>query len=468
MTETQIKYRATYFKQFGEPERVLRDDAPGIPYRVINFNPGACHQGQRKLYYSELEYFTMIMKAENTTNLSKFLCVYIGASPGDHLVPLMELLPTTKWLLYDVNPSNAANDASRVKFMDRYMTDDEIPIVLRFAAGREIIFITDIRINTEESNVFNDMIIQQKWGINMNAKYMLIKYRPPYIMTDNTAIDCTYDYSDFGDKIKIINEPPSKYSILYLEGDILFQIYAPKTSSECRLYVVRPKDGIWRLKYYDYSDYEEQCTYFNVVLRRSHYEYKNSKDIINYFIGYDDSYESVCEYMITYNYFEVKHTINNTATDLHHTTIKELHRANIFLMKMSKTSVITAIYKTFMVIFRSTDEKMLLSLYGGKLLAATAMFLQVCKTVAESANAQFDLVKNRLKEPNSILTEEEFAEQYATLEMCKSLYGWFNGKFQINRQREKDVIDILRKTAKVCDDFLSSIERLDQIPLNNI
>jgi hypothetical protein len=451
----------------------MTPDMGRMPYYNIGILPGVCHQGQRKLFYSELEYLTMIASIERSVDFSNFLIVYIGASPGVHLLPLMELFPTTRWLLYDRNPSECAEDSNRVIFINEYMDDNRVAEVLRIANGREIIYITDIRINTQEDMVFNDMIMQQRWGINMHAKYMLIKYRPPYIFMNGKSIDCTYDYSDIEDKITIVPSEKAVYNIFYLTGDIMLQLYPPKTSSECRLFVTRRPDGKYDMQNYDYGLYEEQCAYFTAYVRRSHYKYGRSDEMIKYLLGYDDSYESVSEYYICYNYNRIirkyRDGLSNNADAVHIATIRLLHKLNLTLIEQSKQTPITIAYHTYLEQYLRplSEERVITALYGAKVLESVAKMNGVCDIIQVSANLQLQLLYSNCKEDGAILSKDDIDAQYERHAAIRHLYIWQDGKLLRNVVYIMKATRNMQNIGDILCKYMYKVNRMDEIKLSD-
>ena len=120
----------------------------------------------------------------NTKSLKDYAVVYVGAAHGFHFPILYNLFPELIWLLYD--PARFSKEAymhpqkEKVKIYNQFFTDDTINHVKQNAENKKILFISDIRLSPDEEAVMKDMISQAKWGTELGADFMLLKYKPPY------------------------------------------------------------------------------------------------------------------------------------------------------------------------------------------------------------------------------------------------------------------------------------------------
>ena len=288
-----------------------------------------CHWGQLKLFYCELEFLTMCVKKYKT---NKFIVFYPGAAPGIQRNLLKHFFPEVTWLLYDPNKFQIYTD-DRFEIHtgeDGFVTDDTILKLLQSdkiknKGDQKLLYISDIRLGDDdksvfESYVFNDMIKQLRWGIMLKADAMLLKFRIPYIFDNSlTEIFSKYIYNEtlLFDSIENIDEILLKnYSALsnpmvYLDGDIYTQLLPPYDSTETRLVVFKNDNNKYLLRVYDWNEYNTKCMYHNLVSRVSEkfqFEYSN---LMKYHLaGYDDNYDSVCQYYLLYEYLNVYHNIN--------------------------------------------------------------------------------------------------------------------------------------------------------------
>jgi hypothetical protein len=221
--------------------------------------------------------------------------VNVGSGDSTHVAVLFDLFPELNYLFFDPKPASIQDDRITAFHGDEGMFSMEtVDKVLRIAAGRELIFLCDIRAVNDDENVWLNMVQQQSWGIAMRAKYMLLKFRLPYFTVENEGKDFVNYHVDANKPTKKL----PKFPVKYLKGKVYFQIYATKTSSETRLMVERKADGTYDLDYYDMGRYEDAFGYFNNRYRCSKFVWKESELLKKHIAGYDDGYESVSEFAI--------------------------------------------------------------------------------------------------------------------------------------------------------------------------
>lgn len=315
--------------------RTLPNNYPHLTYSNTDYSSLSCHWGQRKLMYSEIEYLTILA---NYISKDKSLIVYIGAATGEHMDYYKILFPDIEMILYDPNPFKLDKTNKMFIIKNEFFTDESIKEILSIAKERNIIFISDIRSQTDdewEELVWENMIKQQEWGIKLNAKYMLLKFRLPF-QNDKKSENYSYNLDKIKDVININSKNKETNKLLYLSGKIIFQIYAPNRSTETRLFIQKRNDK-YDLEYYNNKDYEEQMNYFNQIDRLKNYKYKQSNELQNHILGYTNTYDNTGEYYIIYKYLKYfKHETDN----IHEKTIKLVCQINYFLNKININSLI--------------------------------------------------------------------------------------------------------------------------------
>jgi hypothetical protein len=273
------------------------------PTMADKYDLKRCHWGQLKLFYSELEFFTICSKFYD---LSTCVAVYVGAAPGHHISMFRKLFPDLHFILYD--PANFA--ISSDKFIEintgskGFFTDNTINEVLKKTIGKKVLFISDIRLVSHENNkesfendVFSDMIKQQKWAIMLNSEMLMLKFRLPY-----GDANLSYDTSQLNKyNVEINIDKSIKNGMLYLDGELFIQISPNTHSTETRL-ISRKTNNKFYLKTYDVDKYESQCFYYNCYDRIKDYKYKDSQLLKEHLLGFDDTYDRVCEYYIYCKY----------------------------------------------------------------------------------------------------------------------------------------------------------------------
>lgn len=290
------------------------------------FGRNSCHWGQLKLFYTELEFLTL---AAAKHDLSKCTVVSVGAAPGHSVALLRRMFPDLEFILIDPAPFVAKVD-SHVKIMNTYFTDDTVKTILedKGVQGRTLLFISDIRITVDDNDgfeeaVFSDMLSQQRWSIDLGAAMSMFKFRLPFADSKTGPRDMRYDYRALkgtGSVSRIASRkgvpldpkavPPG--TMVYLDGEIRFQLYPPSNSAETRLIVRRSPNGKYMLRAYDYPTYEATMNHFNTVTRCSDFTYPHGAQLAETLAGFDaHSYECASEASIASEYLRVVHGTNS-------------------------------------------------------------------------------------------------------------------------------------------------------------
>jgi cap2 methyltransferase len=218
------------------------------------------HLGQRKLLLSEVEFLTIY--GHLATDV-----LYVGSAPGHHIEMIVRLFPNHKFTLYDPRDF-AVRAGPRVTLHQQYFTDDDA----KKWVGRPHLLISDIRnadtyvrgkadSNDEhDGEVMNDMNMQQSWVQIAKPLMAILKFR----------LSWKLDKQD------------------YLDGEVRFQPWAYKTSTETRLIT----DGK-NMRTWDPRKYERQMYRFNTITRIAHYDI--DKDIVDHVKGMDYCYDCAAE-----------------------------------------------------------------------------------------------------------------------------------------------------------------------------
>ena len=314
-----------------------------------------CHWGQKKLLLSEIQFLTKVCQKLNTKSLKDYAVVYAGAAHGFHFPILYNLFPDLIWLLYD--PARFSKEAGmhpqkeKVKIFNQFFTDDTIKHAKQNSENRKILFISDIRLTPDEEAVMKDMISQAKWGTDLEADYMLLKYKLPYD-DENTKQYKTNTIDDLQINPKYIINPKLKAddkTLLYLKGDIYLQLFAHIHSIELRL-MVEKVNGKYELETVKYSEIEKKMFYFNTSLRTSWST--EDYDFLHYIPGYDSSIECVMEYFIIKNYYEYLHNIKDK-----NIIIQKIFDMAFFHEKLAHTTFINCNYDTMIRTIKKFEKK---------------------------------------------------------------------------------------------------------------
>ena len=256
--------------------RAYKDDLPALPYRrrEKEFKPNL-HWGQRKLLLGEIEFLVAHGDKAQTV-------VYAGAAEGTHIEYLSTLFPTHKFILYDprkftIEPSNQIEIHTGTT--DGFFTDN----VARTFTNQKILFISDIRtgsVNPDDpdddefaNEVVANMDMQRKWLEIMHPAMSMFKFRLPYTAGQTE----------------------------YFDGTLLFQVWAPRTSTEGRL-VCGPNPP---LRIYDHTTYESIFYRFNTITRTQWHDHSINTNVAE---GIDHCYDCAAEISILLEYLKYAST----------------------------------------------------------------------------------------------------------------------------------------------------------------
>ena len=346
-----INYRTKSSNEFNEIFRILPNNYNYLPYGILDKKNINCHDGQRKLLFSEIEFYTLVSQKYDLKNI---LVVYAGSGEGIHEQVIFNLFPELDFYFCDpikfLFKHPLLYNKDRVRINNNYYTDETWKDVFKFnKKNKNIIFISDIRGDVTEKDIMNNMIQQQKWTIQLNSVAYMLKFRLPYLdenfnkslitykLPKEVEVDRSYNNMD--------NEINKKYDFYYLKGSIYIQLYSPTLSSETRLVYVRDKNEKFIIQKYNIENYDGNMYYFNQIDRSKKYKYKDSNLMKYHILGYDDSYESVSEYYIIDKYFNEKETSSNI--------IKKLYNINNQIIKYSNKDIVLC---PFYTLFKKKKE----------------------------------------------------------------------------------------------------------------
>lgn len=426
--------------------RTIDDNYPTIKWEnnIDSQTHFTCHWGQRKLFYSELEFLSIVSTKINI-HKDECLIVYIGAAEGQHINLFKILFKNTQFLLYDPNEfkvlENEIEEENKQFIIktgeEGFFTNNTVKEVLNIANGRKIILICDIRGQDYETSdkkykedmVWRNMLEQQKWGIMLDAEFMLLKMRFPFNLKSN---DLEYNLEDELKNKIIINNNNEMNNVMYLNGKIYLQIHAGVRSAESRLFVSKIKyyenntdykeeqQEKYELKYYNIQKYEEQLNFFNLNDRVMIFTYEKSQDMINHLLGFDNSYDMVCEYYICSVYLKkYKKEVNDKK--LHCEIIKLMHLINEFFYNISKRneSLILCVFKKYIEFYKNNKNK-------NGIETIKSYLVQMPKMIKENYYKQVELIKK-----SKILSTTEKKKQIEINKNKKTLFLSINNMNEV-------------------------------------
>jgi len=255
-----------------------------------------CHIGHRKLLCAVLLF---LIECQKKINLNDCLILYIGAAPFISYNVIDGLYPNISWIVYDKNKFIFNKEYKNIEIRNKYFNDDEIEKIkydFKKSNKKYLLYINDMRLNPDEESIFKDMIDQQLWLLKLDPYAFCIKFKLPYYIENKMNLNYVLPSFIKSEKKKSI------YDMLYLDGKVYLQTYAPKRSLETRLISFKP----YKLVNYNIIDYEQKLSYFNLIIRSKEYIYKDSKKYL-----FLNLYDNVNEYYIFKKYNDINKKFRN-------------------------------------------------------------------------------------------------------------------------------------------------------------
>lgn len=204
------------------------------------------HIGQRKLYSATLYFLTLYGHLSNTI-------VYAGAAHGHNIGLLSLVFPNHVFHLYDPGVFKVKINKN-IKIYNQLFTQSDSSKY----SGKDVLFISDIRVYPDESTILQDNKLQYEWVKIMRPIKSLLKFRLPFP-------DGKYCEEN------VLN---GKCLYSYFKGELLLQPWAPHHSTEMRLIVDKSNIDIDHL--YDCIEIEEKMFYHNNETRNKLIKNRNT------------------------------------------------------------------------------------------------------------------------------------------------------------------------------------------------
>ena len=252
--------------------QILKDDDPQEVYRRRNDeDKKSISWGQRKLLLSLISFLS-----NHCMDVKNKVILYAGSAPGVNIGIVADMFPDFTWHLYDPCKFKLKTDIKRkIIIYQKRFTD----LTAKYWANKNIIFISDIRtadytkinnLTENENQILSDMEMQKKWVEIIKPSRTQLKFR--------------LNYTGDGRNEEMV----------YFDGLLYKQAWAPQTSSETRLVIPSPE---LKYKTYDCKKYEYQMFYHNVTVREKEFfenDIVDGKELVN-------DWDSCCEVEIWKN-----------------------------------------------------------------------------------------------------------------------------------------------------------------------
>lgn len=358
-----------------------------------------CHDGQKKLTMSLLEFLSLAMEKLKCTD-KDILVIYAGSSGRASAVAL-NVFPDIQIALYDPDANTLTQMPPSIKNSNRYMTvyrqtnqvaqnllewrslmvftgkagwfTDQTAEYIRqilfpLSKRKHLLFVSDIREEATEEKIVQDMKSQMRWTLVLNADAYMFKFRLPYTERGHLPRNIKMMYQDLShlnrktgtsqnlDTRQNLDSIPTNKAmashpntILYLEGEMFLQIYAPQRTTELRLIGFKNQKK-YKLCFYDAAEIENKMAVFNTIFRpyvlyvlyasnENSDEEGNKKTIIA------SSYENLSEYLIIRSCARMRRNKDETAA------------APSFSFSFSLEDVIRELYDKIGTMMREVDPR---------------------------------------------------------------------------------------------------------------
>ena len=294
-----------------------------------------CHDGQRKLTLGYLEFIAKSISDLRCAANDVFI-IYAGSS-GLASAIAATIFPDVMMAMYDPDPNtvkylpkgdnikpviyrntpflpaNSLRLSPLMVFTDKAgWFDDDVAaygrdVLFPLSKRKHLLFVSDVRADTKETEIINDMKAQMRWTILLNCDYYMHKFRLPYY----DSMDEIKTYKDMYENIDHLrpfwkskqhliknfghrNDPTS---LLYIDGEMYIQPFGPQRTTEFRL-IGKPNSlKKFAFRYYNVRRIENQAALFNNVYRGYGSYYYQNKDV-TYMPPYVSSYEKITEFHI--------------------------------------------------------------------------------------------------------------------------------------------------------------------------
>ncbi len=307
---------------------VTLDDIPHeLPYSSdAHIFRTSTHIGQRKLFDSELQFFTNYIRPDEEAT-----CIYAGAAPSNHTGFLSQLFPNIKFILIDPNKfdifgarphifdhtrmsaqlmiDDAYDGREKIYIINDLMTMDIAHAVAQHT-GRTF-FISDIRTNLADgmrepdvTDILWNLSQQYNWISVMKPAQSMLKFRHPFYIEDPAIFARKSKESPYAEDFAMSKEFGIDFavgreakSLTYFAGTVYLQTYPGQSSTETRLVT----DGKALQNYGGPETYENKLFYYNSI-RRCYGHHKNPN--ADKKLGFDHCNDCALENLLWSNYIE--------------------------------------------------------------------------------------------------------------------------------------------------------------------
>lgn len=334
--------KAAYKKLFIQ-EYLLKDTPPVVTMDDIKYQlpyQGATrvfktstHIGQRKLFDTELQFFTNHLHADK-----KITCIYAGAAPSNHTGYLSWLFPNVKFILVDPNPFEvyeanpvilqprkngpdmtaarakelvkmAVEGNERIYIINDLMTMDIAHAAKELIDREDLYFVSDIRTNVTDgvenpdvTDILWNLSQQYNWMSVMKPRWSMLKYRHPFYEEDPSVFEAKCKQQPYATDFELSKEFGIDFvenyktkHLTYWDGKVYIQAFPGPSSTETRLVTDATSTRDWGT----HEEYENKLFYYNTIDRCFCHHFNDNADAD---LGFDNCNDCALENLLWKNY----------------------------------------------------------------------------------------------------------------------------------------------------------------------
>jgi len=272
------------------------ENTPPLDYETISSNDNLkwmsilnSHTGQRKLAYGLLDFVNKSISELNCKDEDVYL-VYPGASsiaassvacfyPNIKIImfdkdkSLKDLIPSMmkkKITLFNSLSHDILKVTTPMVGIIDWFSDETCEVIKNtlfpMSKRKYLLFVSDIRKDTDNLSIVNDMKNQMKWIMDIQSDAYMVKFRIPYL--DESKKQEIYDmYNEMSKGLPIVKDK-EKEGFLYLQGSLQLQSFGPQRTTELRLIHVDPSKQ-FSVTYYNPNLIEDIMSTFNSFYRNN-------------------------------------------------------------------------------------------------------------------------------------------------------------------------------------------------------
>lgn len=245
--------------------------------------------GQLKSLVNELQFLNT---SWSDATISKPVMLYIGAAPGTHLVPLIELYPWFEWYLYDeknIDPRilelNISSQGGKIVFQKRLFSESDVEYWRNYQDENKNVFIicdvrnpdyrSDLQASIKEEMIDRDLKFQKELINKINPVKALCRVRLPSV-------------SDSSKHYEFLDGAAYRYAFDDLDSNSFGLVVTDNETT----------------RYWNVKQMKEATEYHNTVIRKQYFIFSEGgkPTFISEKLGITKTYDGILLYIVFMEY----------------------------------------------------------------------------------------------------------------------------------------------------------------------